>query len=434
MRGQPIVARAPLWARNSPSQRQGWDNLVATAALLALAATILAGAASVVVFIFAALSLFALRPGESARTLFRFTPLLLIAIMALVSTIWSDAPQRTARAAIQLFLTMMAAVLVCRRIEGRQLVLTLFLAFFAISLTALPFLGRDLAHGGGWKGLFESKNQLGMNLHLVFALGLAVLADRSQAAWARWFALAVIPLSVVALPLTQSGTAMTSAGVTLLLFPLLLLFGRIPISGRIALAILGVIVVGVALALLPQILDAIGDFRQNVLKKDATLTGRTYLWEYAARLTAERPLLGHGYYAFWRQGNLDAEGLWRWGGIASRGGFNFHNAFVEMKVDMGYLGQALLIASCAFLALAALYRQLTQPSVIIAFFASLQIVLYLRSFSETGLIAPFSLLTVLWVASGVYALSDRQGSHPTRHKPRRQLSRRERYVRDPARR
>ena len=49
-------------------------------------------------------------------------------------------------------------------------------------------------------------------------------------------------------------------------------------------------------------------------------------------------MLGRGYYAFWRQGNLDAEGLWRYFGIDSRGGFTFHNTLVDILVTLGWIG------------------------------------------------------------------------------------------------
>lgn len=430
-RNQRNAPRAPLWARNNTNLHGQIDLAIGVIALAGLAATMLVGTLAAAAFIAAALALLARNPATASRDLLRCAPLLLIPLLAMVSTIWSDAPQRTLRAGIQLLLTFVAAILVCRKMEPRQVILTLFLAFLVVSLSALPFLPHDLGRGHALQGLFQSKNQLGACLHLVFALGLAVMCDRGQPTWARLSTIVVIPLCIAMLWLTQSATAQTSTGVTLLVFPILLLFGRIPISGRLALALVAVAVIGVALVFLPVILDAIADFRQNVLKKDATLTGRTYLWEYAARLTAERPLLGHGYFAFWRQGNLDAEGLWRWGGMASGSGFNFHNAFVEIKVDLGYIGQGLLIATCVAFSAIALYRQLVSPSVSSAFFLALQVVLYARSFAETGLIAPFSLLSVLWIASGLYAL--RSGDAASVPKPKPTLPKRRRYSRDPVR-
>jgi hypothetical protein len=187
--------------------------------------------------------------------------------------------------------------------------------------------------------------------------------------------------------------------------PLLLAFGRVNISLHIGLLLAILAIIAVVLILLPDALAAWADFRQNVLKKDATLTGRTYLWEFAARLNEERPFLGRGYYAFWREGNLDAEGLWRWGGITGRHGFNFHNAFIEMQVDLGWVGEAVLIATCIGVAAFSLFRQLMRPYIPTAFLLSLLVVVYVRSYAETGLIAPFSLLSFLWIATAVYSFA-----------------------------
>lgn len=374
-------------------------------ALFAAAAIGLVGTLAAAAFIVLALALVAMRPLATGRELLHYSPLLILALLAMASAIWSDAPQTTMRAGIQLLLTMMAAIVVYLRAGSRSVVLILFIAFLAITLVALPFVPGALTSGHPLQAMYGSKNQLGFSAHMAIALALAVGCDREQPRAARLATLAALPLCAGILLMTQSATALTSAGVTLFVFPLLLLFGRVPVSGRVALFVVGAALLGVALFFMQDIANAIADFRQNVLNKNATLTGRTYLWEAAARLSAERPLLGYGYSAFWQQGNLEAEGLWRWGGIANRSGFNFHNAFVEMKIDLGLIGQYILLTTCAVFAAAGLFRQLVSPSVPMAFFLALQVVMYLRSYAESGLIAPFSLITMMWVMAGMCALS-----------------------------
>ncbi len=44
--------------------------------------------------------------------------------------------------------------------------------------------------------------------------------------------------------------------------------------------------------------------------KDATLTGRTYLWAEGLRAVGETPVVGVGYQAYWVQGFSEAERLW----------------------------------------------------------------------------------------------------------------------------
>lgn len=73
-------------------------------------------------------------------------------------------------------------------------------------------------------------------------------------------------------------------------------------------------------------------------QKDPTLTGRTVLWEYADFLLRTNPYKGVGYQAFWVQGRGDAEYLWEINNVLGRKGFNFHNTFRELGVQLGYPG------------------------------------------------------------------------------------------------
>lgn len=418
MRARQIASRQPLWFSNAHSAQYQLQSIIGAVALIALSATWLFGTPAAALFIITALALVAANPAQTAGVLLKYSPLLFIPILGMISTIWSDAPERTLRAAIQLLLTMIAAILVAKKLPSRTILIVSFLSLLCVVFTVIPYVPRAFATGMPLQGLFSSKNQVGACIHLVVALALALIFERRQRPLMRIGAAVAALVCVLILPLAQSGTGLTSVAVTVLIFPVLLLAGRLPVKLRIILAILCILLLCAAAFLQPQIADAISDFRQNVLKKDATLTGRTYLWDYAERLSAARPLLGYGYYAFWRPGNLDAESLWRWGGIAQKTGFNFHNAFVEIKVDLGLVGQATLIATCSTFLLAAFYRHIKRPSVTMAFFISLQVVLYLRSLSETGLIAPFNIMTVLWVVAGTIAFSDElKGNHVNKAPP-----------------
>ncbi len=379
--------------------------VIAAAAVLALAATGIIGTLGAAAFILLALTLAGLRPSATGRDLIRFAPLLILPLLAILSTTWSDAPERTLRAGLQLLVTIVAAISVSRGLSARAMILVLFCGFLASCLLALPHIPASLRTGSPLSGPYESKNQMGFAGQILMASALAVTVDTRQFTIARISAAITIPFCLIILFLSKSSGAQTSAAITLLTFPMLLAFGRVNISLRIGLLLVILAIIAVILILLPDVLAAWADFRQSVLKKDATLTGRTYLWEFAARLNEERPFLGRGYYAFWREGNLDAEGLWRWGGITGRHGFNFHNAFIEMQVDLGWVGEAVLVAACIGVAAASLFRQLVRPSIPTAFLLSLLVVLYVRSYAETGLIAPFSLLTLLWIATAVYSFA-----------------------------
>lgn len=398
-----ITARLPAYSRPRKAFPLHPGTAIAALAVLALAAVALVGTLAAFVFIALAAALLALEPIGNGKAILRHWPLLILPLLCALSTLWSDAPQITLRAGLELLVTMVAGVIVAHKVKPRALLLLLFLGFLVICLFALPWLPQALANRRPPFEPFESKNALGFAAHYLFALSLFICCDRSQGYLVRLAGFASLFLALGLIWLSQSAGAQTSAAITLLVFPTLLLFGRVPMGVRIALVLLLAALLFIALVFLPTIEDSIAAIRSNVLHKDATLTGRTYLWDFAARFAAEHPLLGHGYYAFWRQGNIDAEGLWRWGGIASRSGFNFHNAFVEMRVDLGVVGVAVLAFTCAAIAVRSFWAQLVRPSVALAFFITLEMVLFGRSLGESGLFAPFGVGAVLLVAAWVYA-------------------------------
>ncbi len=380
-------------------------------ALFALVAGPVYGTISAALFLAAAAGVVLVRPREAVRDLLRFLPLLAIPLLAMMSTAWSDAPERTVRAAIQMLLTMAAAIVICRRLSPETLIVLMFVAMVGMCLLALPRVPFVLETHYPLLGPYASKNAMAYAAHLLVALSLAVAFERKRSLWWRLAAVAAIGPALFLLKLAQSSGALLALILTLLTFPALLFVGRVNGIWRVVIVVLAILGVGVAVLLLPDIEAAAADFRQNVLQKDATLTGRTYLWDFAYRLAAEKPLLGHGYYAFWRIGNIDAEGLWRYAGIANRTGFNFHNTFIEMRVDMGWVGTILLVVTCAAILGLALFRQFTRPSTAMAFLAALTIGELVRSTAETSLFGPFSYYTLLLVATGVYAVT-RDGLDP----------------------
>jgi exopolysaccharide production protein ExoQ len=403
LRADGLQPRRMHFGRRALSPK--YSVLAAQVAIASLVATTAFGTLGAIAFVATVALLVVLEPYAAGRDLLRFSPLLLLPVFAMVSTLWSDAPERSFRAALQLFLTCAAAVLICRRINATSMLLVLFLGFLVICLLMLP--GAPAAFSRGlplYSDLLGSKNQVGFAAHMLIALCLAVAVDRRQPGLARLATLPAVLLGLAVLFLAQSAGAKTSLAITLITFPAFMIFGRVKLSLRVAILLAALIAAGIALAFLPDLQAAWADFRVTVLKKDATLTGRTYLWDVAARLNAERPWLGRGYYAFWRHGNLEAEGLWRWGGIATRSGFNFHNAYIETQVDLGWIGAGLFVVTCAAIAALGCARQLMRPSAPSAFFLSSLIVLYLRGYAESGLIAPFSLLTMLWIAAAVYSI------------------------------
>ena len=400
-------ARTPAYAQ----QGRRWEvsnELIASAALLGLVCIVLFGPIAVLTFIGATGLLVVQRPKQNLAQLLRFSPFLLLPLLAMLSSQWSPLPAATMRASLQLWLTFAAAIIIARNISPERMILVLFVGYAIICIWVLPGVPTSLATKAPLvNAALGSKNQVSFSAYMVAVLGLALAIDGSQRWWVRVSGIAAIPAAVGMIYLAQSGGGTSSLVMAFIVLPCLAALGWFKLGGRVAVLIFAIGVFVIALVFLKDIELALTTFRTETLQKDATLTGRTYLWEFAERLSAKHRWLGLGYGAFWQQGNIDAEGLWRWGGIANRSGFNFHNAFVEIKVDLGLVGQSLLYVTCAVIGIAGLVRQFTRPTPAMAGLIGLMVVGYVRSYVEDGLVAPFSTATLIWIAVAVYAFAPR---------------------------
>jgi exopolysaccharide production protein ExoQ len=377
---------------------------LASIAVAALCLTLLLGTIGALVFILSTLVLAAYDPARNLRHLVQYSPLLMLPILAVLSTFWSAAPAATMRGSLELLITVVAIVLVACNMRASRMILCVFMAYLVLCLFILPYVPNSLATGNAlavpWLG---SKNQAGACGVTLVAMGMPILIDRTQPSIARLAALFAFPMALLIIYLAQSGGSTTSILLMLIAFPSLAALTIIKIQFRVGLLLFTLGLLVVCSFFMNDIIHAYDSFRTNVLNKDATLTGRTFLWDFAAQLSAKHPYLGTGFNAFWLQGNIEAEGLWRWGGIGNRGGFNFHNAFVGMRVALGLVGLTLLVLTCVFVAVAGFARQLIKPSIPLAGLLALMVVNYARAWVEEGLLNPFSITTVLWLAIGVYA-------------------------------
>ncbi|WP_028134292.1 O-antigen ligase family protein [Bradyrhizobium japonicum] len=78
----------------------------------------------------------------------------------------------------------------------------------------------------------------------------------------------------------------------------------------------------------------------RLLPLDPTFTGRSAIWEFALAAVAEKPIIGHGYAAFWddvtaRQTAQGAE----WATSAAHS----HNAYLDLAVTIGLPGLLLVV-------------------------------------------------------------------------------------------
>lgn len=274
----------------------------------------------------------------------RFAWIMAFAAFACLSVFWSAAPGVSARAAVQLASHVVCALIAARTIGIRTLTLGSLLGVFLVLLFSLAF-GQShydpLDGSYSFVGAFPSKNQLGLFSSLGVYFAYAALVVLRERGIARILALVCGALSAALLVKSQSATSIVALAAVLALLTCLglgLLFSprvrRVSLAGGVVLAV-GALLVGLNLGGFELLLAAFG--------KDSTLTGRTYLWSQGWEAATQAPMLGVGYQAYWVQGFSEAERLWEEFYIGSRSGFHFHNTFIEVLVELGAVGLALIV-------------------------------------------------------------------------------------------
>jgi exopolysaccharide production protein ExoQ len=139
------------------------------------------------------------------------------------------------------------------------------------------------------------------------------------------------------------------------------------------------------------------------MRKDITLTGRTLLWDYAALSIAENPILGVGYQAYWQIGNAGAEDLWRDNGITAKYGFNLHNIYMQIGVDLGLVGIFIFVALLIVITARIIRLTLTgRPGPGFIFATSIFIYELLLTPIEVGVFFPFGMGTFLFSLIWIY--------------------------------
>jgi exopolysaccharide production protein ExoQ len=192
-------------------------------------------------------------------------------------------------------------------------------------------------------GIFASKNYFGLCVALLLLLAMIVAFDRSQPGPIRLIAFAAAALDTVFLVQSRSTGALVCSVAALAItyvltfivrFPPRVRFGALPFVALIAVVFLIVLAYFVDVT---ELLYSLG--------KDVTLTGRTWLWEWAFRAIEDNPALGVGYQAFWQPGNWGAEEIWFHDQKPDKTGYHFHNTFLQVAVDLGFVGLVVLLAT-----------------------------------------------------------------------------------------
>ncbi len=353
----------------------------------------------------ASLGLFLLRYGAFLTALWLGVPLLLWPLIAGLSYTWSDVPGQSLRATVQLTMTVLISLYIGARFNLSDLARALFLVLGLTGLLSLLALlaqaGFAYDHNGVARGIFPHKNVLGGRMVLLLLCCLLLFA----AGWHRVLVTLAAVMGLALIAISQSSTAVVMALGLCGLAPVLLT-RHAPAPLRLFAYLLALLMVSsLTWALLAYDLDPVG-LALEALGKERTLTGRSVLWEFAASLIEERPLLGSGFDAFWNGGATSTGSYLQY--AVKQEIMNFHNSYLDIAVQLGAAGlllTLLFLLLFAWRALALLLRSTGAMAALPAFYLAFVTV---YSLSEYALFRQHALIQILlgaFYVSAALALS-----------------------------
>ncbi len=321
----------------------------------------------------------------------------------LLSVIWAVEPFIAFKSALQLLLTVMICFYVAYHMTPRQVVLAVLIASSIFGV--LSFIA-GLSQGVSARGVFQSKNVMGLAMLIMWISSLAVIFDREYPRPLRVASVFAAILAFYQVLVANSATA------TLLM----ILLGAIAFSGLVLLQggtlfrgdrIAAVcLILGVLFAVLSGVvatteLDPVGAVL-DAFGKNRTLTGRTRLWEIATGEIATRPLLGLGQGGFWLpyDESPTVRRIFAEYQKSRYANFSFHNSFYEIAVHQGLIGVALAVIPVVWASWQITKWVLTRGEMTAIFFFGVMMVALARSYTESNLMNTFEQLTMLfWIGA-----------------------------------
>jgi O-antigen ligase len=327
---------------------------------------------------------------------------LALVALAFASQWWSLAPDVTGRRVIALGVTTVFALWLAAVYPGQRLAQLLTQTGLVMAAGALVFVfawpeigvHHDV-NAGLWRGMWSEKNQMGWVMVAVATAAAAVLASAGRG---KGLAAVTWLLSTALVLGTQSKTALLCLLAASGLIAALHIIRTAPPALAVAGVWLGVVLAGCvgAVALLAP------DLIFEALGKDPSLTGRTLIWDALLRRVEERPLLGHGYSAFWGAHSAPAAWIRReteWLVPSA------HNGWLEILAELGWVGLC-AVATVVALAVLGTVSRLPGAGGREGFWSIGYLVAFLiLSFSESVLLRHQSLPWVLFLVAFVRAFA-----------------------------
>jgi exopolysaccharide production protein ExoQ len=274
---------------------------------------------------------------------------LLLGLLTISSALWSQFPKMSFESGVYQAMNIWFALYLAVRFRPQQQ-LALFQALGWVVVVAsialalfFPAYGRDQSMGitglgtilGTWIGIFNHKNFCAIVVCFLLSASLYRVPPDSTS---RQLRATFVVLALFLVVMTRSHTGWVVAAVLFGYVTAMRILRKVHGRDRAALVV-GSLVVFIAIGcIVARNYSAL----MVMFGKDATLTGRTDIWQAAFQSAAKRPLLGYGYQAFWH--GVQGESA----NVVLTLGFippHAHSGFLETWLELGVVGLLLFLTS-----------------------------------------------------------------------------------------
>ena len=269
--------------------------------------------------------------------------LMLLIAFALISVLWSYAPEATLRQSVTLlgetFLGVYLAMHYSVREQMRIVAWVLGIAavLSLIAALAFPTLGiGSKSMPEAWTGIYGHKNIFGK----LMALSTVIFFIFTKDCRKKWIGWGGFILSFVLVLLSRSLTSLVALIVILGLMPLYRSLRWRDIRAKAVVICAGALVVSVTIVVLATNPDPFF----NALGRDPgqnTLVSRMHLWGDLLHKVEQRPLLGYGLGAFWLGWEGESADIW-----SKQDGWtppHAHNGYLDIWLDLGLIGLGIML-------------------------------------------------------------------------------------------
>lgn len=311
------------------------------------------------------------------------------------SFLWSLAPESSFDATISLTFNLLFATYLAGRFTLKQQLTILSYALLSIAFLSIVFvyalpqygiMGPPV-HTGAWRGVFTHKNLAGKVLVLGVGVMFIMFNESKHKITNKWLYLFGILCSFYVIRKTRSGGSLVNFFLIIMVTSMIQVFKAE--SRKLALGIIFFITgtVFMTLAYVP-----IMTFMLGLIGKDPTFTGRTDIWEYVNTMISHRPIFGYGIGGFWRGEAGPSLYIWQRAGWRVP---NAHHGFLDMVLEIGFLGAAIVVLVLWQVVLRGIARVRLFKTWLSCWPAVYIIFLCVVNLAETSLIAPNSLFWIL---------------------------------------